>query len=44
LMVSLNLDILPVVHAARLHDPTVGAQADIGSNINATADKTLLEN
>jgi hypothetical protein len=39
-----DLDILPVVHAARLHDPTSGnAQADLGSNINATADKSLLE-
>jgi hypothetical protein len=37
------LDILPVVHAARLHAPTVG-QADIGSNINATADPSILEN
>jgi hypothetical protein len=33
-----DLDILPVVHAGH------GAQADIGSNINAMADKSLLEN
>jgi hypothetical protein len=40
-----DLDILPVIYAARLHDPTTNhAQADIGSNINATADKSLLEN
>jgi hypothetical protein len=40
-----NLDILPAVHAARLNDPpTANAQADIGSNINATAGKSLLEN
>jgi hypothetical protein len=38
-----DLDILPIIHAARLHDPTVG-QADIGSNINATADSSILEN
>jgi hypothetical protein len=39
-----DLDILPVVHAARLHHPTNHDQADIGSNINATADKSILEN